>query len=60
MKVGDLVRIRRKAWLIYDRKDQVGIVVRTGDGCTGTLILWQDGVSLFGRPDFLEVINGSR
>ena len=57
MKVGDLVKISEERRRVYDRANQVGVVIRVADGCNGTLVLWQDGVSLFARPDFLQVIN---
>ena len=59
MKVGDLVRVYRRLWHVYGRQNQVGMVVRTANGYSGMLVSWQDGVSLFARPDLLEVVNES-
>ena len=59
MKIGDLVRVCRRLWHVYGRQDQVGMVVRPADDHRGLLVLWQDGVSIFGRPDLLEVVNES-
>ncbi len=60
MKVGDLVKVVGSLWSSYTRQDEVGVVVRPAHGGQGVLILWKDGVSLFGRPDYLEVISESR
>ena len=60
MKVGDLVRVAGGFYSTYSRQGELGIVVRNADAQQGTLILWHDGVSLFGRPDHLEVISESR
>ena len=60
MKIGDLVRVHKRLRHVYGRQDQVGVVVRIADGRNGMLVLWQDGVSLFARPDLLEVVNESR
>ena len=60
MKVGDLVRVAGGYYSTYSRQDEIGIVVRCCNGRQGTLILWHDGVSIFGRPDHLEVIRESR
>jgi hypothetical protein len=61
MKVGDLVRVVGNLWSSYSRQDDTGIVVREASMQTGLLVLWVDGeVSLFARPDHLEVISESR
>jgi len=60
MKVGDLVRVAGGFWSTYERQDQIGIVVRCATPILAAKVLWKDGVSLFGRPDHLEVINESR
>ena len=57
MKVGDLVRVAAYAQSTYARQDEVGLVVRAGNALRGTLVLWDDGISLFARPDHLEVVN---
>jgi len=46
-------------WDIYGRQGHIGMVVRTANGYSGMLVSWQDGVSLFARPDLLEVVNES-
>jgi len=60
VKIGDLVRVAGGYYSTYSRQDEIGIVVRCADMLQGTLILWHDGVSVFGRPDHLEVISESR
>ena len=60
MKVGDLVVVTGDLYSTYSRQDEIGIVVRCCNGSKGMLVLWEDGIALFGRPDHLEVINESR
>lgn len=60
MKVGDLVRVAGDRWSTYTRQGELGLVLRCADEKQGMLILWKDEVSIFGRPDHLEVINESR
>ena len=60
MRDGDLVRVVGNLWSTYSRQDEIGLVVRSADGEKGVLILWSDEVSLFARPDHLEVISESR
>ena len=59
MKVGDLVRVEGDMWSTYTKQDEVGLVVRVCNGEKGMLVLWSDGISIFGRPDHLEVVNES-
>ena len=60
MKAGDLVRVAGGFYSTYTRQDEVGIVIRGAGHSRGMLILWQDGISLFARPDHLEIISESR
>ena len=57
MKVGDLVRVAGNLWSTYSRQGEIGIVIRSADHSRGMLVLWTDGVSVFARPDHLEVLS---
>jgi hypothetical protein len=61
MKVGELVRVIGDLWSTYSRQDSTGIIVREASVEKGLLVLWEDGdISLFGRPDHLEVLSENR
>ena len=58
MKAGDIVRMASAGGcLVFGRSpDDLGLVVSFSSGGS-PIILWGSGMSLFARPDFLEVIS---
>ena len=65
MKIGDLVKIKADSPFYKHAQRGLGIIVthrNEGIGVGGAWILWSNELEpkLFGRLDFLEVINESR
>jgi hypothetical protein len=60
VKVGDLVRVSGDLWSTYTRQGKIGLIIREPTATLSMLVQWEDGVSVFGRPDHLEVISEGR
>jgi hypothetical protein len=57
VKVGDLVKVHVDIYSTYTRQGQIGLVIREPTAILSMLVQWADGVSIFARPDHLEVVN---
>ena len=58
MKVGDLVRVIPAVCLTYGRTpEDIGLILSFTQKSGSPIILWSGKTTLFGRPDFLEVID---